>query len=110
MGCYLPHALQTLISGLQLASQSVDTEGFSAYQAYKVRGYATVPNPKVLLTEYWTSPAFDTKARLAATMAEVIEENERLTDSKARWVRVAMRSLLSEAAMLLLLLVLQVAV
>src|SRR5205823_14543526 len=26
-GCHLPHALQTLISGLQLASQSVDTEG-----------------------------------------------------------------------------------
>jgi hypothetical protein len=83
---------------------------FSAYQAYKVRGYTTVPNAKTLLNEYWTSPAFDTKARLAATMAEVIEENEHKTDAKAWWVRVVMRSLLVEAALLLLLLVLQLTV
>jgi hypothetical protein len=80
---------------------------FSAYQAYKVRAYTTVPNAKNLLNDYWTSPAFDTKARLAATMAEVIEENEVQTDAKARWVRVVMRSLLVEAALLLVMLILQ---
>jgi multisubunit Na+/H+ antiporter MnhC subunit len=60
---------------------------FSAYQAYKVRGYTTVPNPEVLLREYWVSSAFDTKAALASTLASAIDRNEPEIARKAGWVR-----------------------
>ena len=54
---------------------------------YKVRSYTSVPNSQALLKEYRTVLLSTTTARLAATMPEVIEENDRQTDGKARCVK-----------------------
>jgi hypothetical protein len=83
---------------------------FSAYQAYKVRTYTVVPNPSVLLKDYWNKSPFDTKSTLAATLADAVSDNQKQAEKKATWVSVVMRSLLAEAVLLLALLVLQLGV
>jgi hypothetical protein len=111
----LPHLAPSIllpaagvVTGVAFATYIVVV--YSAFQAYKVRGYMTVPDARVLLSEYWWKSSFETKADLASTMAAAIEKNEPEVTVKARWVRIVTTSLLVEAVLLLLLLGLQLSV
>jgi hypothetical protein len=83
---------------------------FFAYQAYKVRAYQFAPSSKALVEFYATERSIVTKETIARTMAKVVTDNEKNVTAKLKWVTRVMRSLLVEAVLILVLLVLQLTV
>ncbi len=77
-----------------------------ALQAFRIRGYWTVPNPKKALKIMKESEQ-DLKLLLGRTMAHFSMDNEKTLDKKAGWIRWAARLLLGEIAALVLLLLYQ---
>jgi hypothetical protein len=83
---------------------------WSSYQAYKVRDFDTVPNGQHLVDHYWNYSANDLKAMLAVTIPVAIAQNDHLVNQKIKWVRRVIQSLVFEAALLLAITAVQLAV
>lgn len=54
--------------------------------AVRTRKWEIVPDPKVLVDEYWGKTANQTLADLCATMAATAQDNQRTLDDKMRWI------------------------
>ncbi|MBA2520827.1 MAG: hypothetical protein H0V24_14275 [Chloroflexia bacterium] len=81
----------------------------STYLAYRIRTYREVANPKRLMDVYlYKEPAY-TKAAIANQRAKNFGSNEAKINDKATWVNRAMILLVGEAALLVVIAIVQVA-
>ncbi len=79
-----------------------------AYQAYKIRDYTEVPDPRRLLDKYLDKPEDYTKVVVIQSMVEAYEENEAVIINKANYNYLAFTFLMIEALVLIILLLLRV--
>lgn len=81
----------------------------STYLAYRIRTYRDVANPRRLMDVYlYKAPAY-TKAAIANQRAKNFAGNEAKINDKATWVNRAMILLIGEAALLVVIAIIQVA-
>lgn len=73
-----------LIFGLAFLPYLIILFGF--LKSNQIRSWEIVPRPATLLSEYWAENANHTLLDLCATMAEVVDYNQRILDDKIRWV------------------------
>lgn len=103
----LPHFLKGLLLVLPLIIIYVIVMGL-AYQAYKIRTYTEVPDPRRLLDEYLDKPEDYTKAVVIQSLVDAYEENETVITNKANYNFLAFTFLMIEALILVILLLLRV--
>jgi hypothetical protein len=58
----------------------------AVYKAARLRDWEVVPNPTVLVDEYWERTANETLADLAATLAKTAADNQIRINDKMQWV------------------------
>lgn len=73
---------------------------FASYQAYRLRGYAVVPQPVVLRDEYLDEGIDETKRMLIEACILAYRENTILLDEKIAWTDRALGGLAVEAVLL----------
>jgi uncharacterized protein HemY len=82
----------------------------TAYYAYRVLPFKAVPAPKRLLEGYLNKPEEDTKRALVTAFVEAFDQNEKLVQRKTQWTTAVLISLMVEAALLLIITIVQLSV
>lgn len=79
-----------------------------AFQAYDIQQYDQAPEPQKLLKEYLRRPQEETKEDTAIAMAEAFSQNRVRIKRKVRWTRWALKALIAETVVLVIVLILEV--
>lgn len=79
-----------------------------AFQAYGIEQYDKAPDPQKLVDDYLTRLPEETKEDAAIAMAIAFTQNRERIARKVRWTRWALKALVAESVVLVIVLILQV--